>query len=250
LTLRTSFSYLKKALLTPEPALNALPLWRHLLLKPVLFESVATVMQIRDAAGIRQLSSRASSGDAYVDLVADYNAGVTQTKSIVVSRAAEPLLKAMSLRWADYRSARLLIIGPRTIQELYLAWLYGFAWKNIEAIDLFGTNQKIRVMNMESMSFPDASFDAVLASKTVSYASDLARCIGEIARVLKPGGRAAFTHSYTAKGTDFRAAKADEDDLRRILSESGLQPYFFQSGSKMSRGNLESMIHLVAATKA
>jgi ubiquinone/menaquinone biosynthesis C-methylase UbiE len=105
-------------------------------------------------------------------------------------------------------------------------------------------------MNMEAMSFPAASFDAVLASKTVSYASDLVRCISEIARVLKPGGRTAFTHSSTKDCSDFRGAKIDENGLRQILSASGLQVYFFQSFSKVSTGGYDSTIHSVGAVKA
>jgi SAM-dependent methyltransferase len=246
----TQLSFLKKAVLHPEPAPDALPLWRHLLLKPILFEGVATLMQIGDLRRVRGLPAYAAGGDAYFASVADYNAGVTRSKAITVSRAAEPLLKILSLRWPGLRAARLLVIGPRTVQELYLAWLYGFAWSNIHAIDLYATNPKIKVMNMEAMAFPDASFDAVLASKTVSYAKDLARCIGEMARVLKPGGRAVFTHSHSPDCGEFRAARADEAELRRIIADCGLQAYFFHSFSKQSTGDIDSNIHTVGVLKA
>ncbi len=43
------------------------------------------------------------------------------------------------------------------------------------------------------LSYPDASFDLVLTSETLEHVPDLATAIGEIRRVLVPGGRHVFT---------------------------------------------------------
>lgn len=48
-----------------------------------------------------------------------------------------------------------------------------------------------RVMNAEAMDLPDASFDVVCGSGILHHL-DLARALGEVQRVLKPGGRAVF----------------------------------------------------------
>jgi cyclopropane fatty-acyl-phospholipid synthase-like methyltransferase len=47
-----------------------------------------------------------------------------------------------------------------------------------------------------SLSFPDGSFDAVLAVETLQCAPDLDRVLGELLRVLRPGGRIAVA-DYT-----------------------------------------------------
>src|SRR3546814_9362268 len=46
-------------------------------------------------------------------------------------------------------------------------------------------------MNAEAMTFPDDSFDLVFGSGIIHHL-DIDRAFGEIARVLRPGGRAVF----------------------------------------------------------
>src|SRR3546814_18316951 len=46
-------------------------------------------------------------------------------------------------------------------------------------------------MNAEAMTFPDDSFDLVFGSGIIHHL-DIDRASGEIARVLRPGGRAVF----------------------------------------------------------
>ncbi|WP_043500104.1 methyltransferase domain-containing protein [Georgenia sp. SUBG003] len=45
---------------------------------------------------------------------------------------------------------------------------------------------------IEELPFPDASFDAVVSNGVVNLAPDKARVFGEVARVLRPGGRLAL----------------------------------------------------------
>ncbi len=54
-----------------------------------------------------------------------------------------------------------------------------------------GLNASYRVMDAETLDFPDQSFDLV-ASVAVLHHLDLDRAYGEIARVLKPSGHAVF----------------------------------------------------------
>jgi SAM-dependent methyltransferase len=53
-----------------------------------------------------------------------------------------------------------------------------------------GLSAHVLEMNGEAMSFPTARFDVVYAHGVVQYTDDPARLIGEIHRVLRPGGRA------------------------------------------------------------
>jgi SAM-dependent methyltransferase len=56
-----------------------------------------------------------------------------------------------------------------------------------------------RVADAEALPFADASFDVVLSSFGVMYATDQAQAARELLRVLRPGGRIALT-SWTPDG--------------------------------------------------
>jgi SAM-dependent methyltransferase len=47
---------------------------------------------------------------------------------------------------------------------------------------------QIKVADVDSLPFPDSSFDFVLCIEVLRYLPDFTRCVNEIARVLKPGG--------------------------------------------------------------
>jgi ubiquinone/menaquinone biosynthesis C-methylase UbiE len=59
------------------------------------------------------------------------------------------------------------------------------ARKNFSLRNLKG---EFRVMNGESLEFPDGSFDAVYAHGVLQYTADIQKMIDEAGRVLKPGG--------------------------------------------------------------
>jgi 2-polyprenyl-3-methyl-5-hydroxy-6-metoxy-1,4-benzoquinol methylase len=61
------------------------------------------------------------------------------------------------------------------------------AKKNFE---LQGVTGDLRVMNGENLAFRDESFDVVYAHGVLQYTGHIERMIGEIHRVLKPGGEA------------------------------------------------------------
>ncbi|HUR79055.1 MAG TPA: methyltransferase domain-containing protein [Acidimicrobiales bacterium] len=59
------------------------------------------------------------------------------------------------------------------------------------AIDAGVSNFTAKVLDLEAIAEPDSSFDAVLVREGLMFAVDPAAAVAEIARVLKPGGRAA-----------------------------------------------------------
>jgi SAM-dependent methyltransferase len=52
---------------------------------------------------------------------------------------------------------------------------------------------RFRCEQIESLPFPDASFDVVTATGVLEY-SDVARSLGELQRILRPGGRAVVSY--------------------------------------------------------
>jgi ubiquinone/menaquinone biosynthesis C-methylase UbiE len=52
-----------------------------------------------------------------------------------------------------------------------------------------GVAANLRAMSATGLDFPDASFDKVYSFHTIEHVPDLGRALGEMARVLRPGGR-------------------------------------------------------------
>src|SRR6185295_2765066 len=58
--------------------------------------------------------------------------------------------------------------------------------------DHVGGTVSTRVLDLEQIDMPDASFDIVVCREGLMFALDSVRAASEIARVLRPGGRAAI----------------------------------------------------------
>ncbi len=58
-------------------------------------------------------------------------------------------------------------------------------------LDLFGlAYRELRVMNAERLDYPDACFDLVFSHGVIHHSPRIRKIVGEIHRVLKPGGKA------------------------------------------------------------
>jgi len=65
--------------------------------------------------------------------------------------------------------------------------------------DLYPITPEIQRVDMLEMQFEDRSFDVVIANHVLEHVSDDLKALGEIYRVLKPGGYAILQTPYSAK---------------------------------------------------
>ena len=230
----------RNAVLAPERGAHPRGLLRSLLLQPRVFDLASALLQYRDwGRRVRINEARADIADDHFLKVFDHNAGTTLRKDITTSRRAEVFYQVLTLPPRDLSKERLLIVGPRNVQELFMAYLYGFAWEAIEAIDLYSTNPRIRVMNMETMEFPDGRFDAVCMAHTFGYARDPLRCLSEVARVLRSGGRFAFGANHTPGDTSWPANLLTQAEVSAMLERLSLRPYYQQQFEKINSESLK-----------
>jgi SAM-dependent methyltransferase len=226
--------HLANAILRPtKPERPARPL-KALLAAPILFDVGGLVVQARDLVRTRQIRNSYTVEDDYHRKVHDYNAGVTQAKRIHTTRRAEEFYQILEMPPRDTSAEKLLIVGPRNMMEFWIAWLHGFAWRNISAIDLYSTNPKIVEMNMEEMTFPRESFDAVSMSATLAYAADTSKVLRGVFDVLNPGGRFAFGQTYAPDGTDWPGNLIDGATMKEMLDEVGFEIYFYRAYPKIN----------------
>ncbi|WP_280154585.1 methyltransferase domain-containing protein [Piscinibacter sp. XHJ-5] len=88
------------------------------------------------------------------------------------------------------RDARVLIVGPRTEDDIY--WAKSLGMRNVRGLDLFSYSDMIDVGDMHKTEYPAAHFDAVILGWVVSYSSEPERLIAECKRIVKPGGYIGF----------------------------------------------------------
>jgi ubiquinone/menaquinone biosynthesis C-methylase UbiE len=99
------------------------------------------------------------------------------------------------------------------------------------------TNMETEVCDAEKLPFPDASFDRVTSRFGVMFFADVPAALGEIRRVLKPGGSVAFlVWGAPAPGTYFGAAAMPY--MRRLAvtpDPDGPGPMRFAEPGKLAR---------------
>jgi SAM-dependent methyltransferase len=96
------------------------------------------------------------------------------------------LMYPLSVLIQEHASAKVLIIGPRTEDDIFLAKSLGLT--NTKGVDLFSYSPYIELGDCHSLPFIDSQFDAVVLGWVIAYCGDSTLALSEARRVLKPGG--------------------------------------------------------------
>lgn len=115
---------------------------------------------------------------------------------------------------------------------------FDFSPRNIETTrrnaEQFGhANLTVQCGTLEDLPFSDAAFDVVWCNGVLQHAADPARCLGELTRVLKPGGRA-WIYVYGSGGVYWYAVRQFRQwfrdvrpaDLIALLQLAGFEPRY------------------------
>ena len=243
-----ALSALARSVLRPADVPSGGGMLRTLLRTPRVFDVVSCVLQLRDARRVARVHE-GEAGDEFYAKVKAYNAGVTQRRAISTTRRAEMLYQMLTTPARDVRGERLLIVGARNVQELFIAWLYGYRWRRIHAIDLYSTHRQICVMNMEALGFRDGAFDAIVMANTLAYAKDTFRCLGEMARALAPGGRLVFGATYFPGSRDWPGNLVSGAEIREMLKRLGFKLLAYQTLDKINSLGGQQTAHMFAVQK-
>jgi SAM-dependent methyltransferase len=89
-----------------------------------------------------------------------------------------------------------------------------------------GPNVEFRVGDVAALDFPDASFDTVCAFETIEHVDDADAFVGEVARVLRPGGVFLVSTPRAEETTTAPANPFHQVELSRADFESLLRRFF------------------------
>jgi ArsR family transcriptional regulator len=96
-------------------------------------------------------------------------------------------------------------------------------------------NVDVRQGELEALPVPDGTLDAALLVLVLHYVPDVARVLGEVARVLKPGGKLLIVDMLPHEREEFQQQMGhvwlgfSEPQLQRFLSHAGLSCSRYQA---------------------
>lgn len=96
------------------------------------------------------------------------------------------LMYPLSTLIQDKASAKILITGPRTEDDIFLAKALGLT--NTKGVDLFSYSPYIELGDCHRLPYKKSEFDAVVLGWVLAYCGDPHLALREAKRVLKPNG--------------------------------------------------------------
>lgn len=96
------------------------------------------------------------------------------------------LLYPLVMLLREVQSPKVLIVGPRTEDDIFFAKALGL--RDTIGLDLFSYSKYIDIGDIHATHYPSGHFDAVLLGWMISYSSNPEDVIKECKRIMKPGG--------------------------------------------------------------
>ena len=224
-------------------------IFKTILLRKIPYNFISSLMQLYDLKKLKNLNYNKNEKNKHFQNVAEYNASVLDEKLITTSRRFDLYYQFLKVPQRDLSKEKVLIVGPRNRAELLTAFLHGFQWKNIFAIDLFSVNKKIVVMNMEEMTWKNNYFENVVMAMTLSYANNIENVIKEVSRVLKYGGRFSFSQTTVIDGKRWHSSKSNGKMIYNLLSKHGFSVKMHFPEHKVNSSKKRQTIHSFLAVK-
>ncbi|WP_339378367.1 phytanoyl-CoA dioxygenase family protein [Calothrix sp. NIES-2100] len=93
-------------------------------------------------------------------------------------------------------SSKILVIGPRSEDDLLCLIGHGFEIENIRGLDLISYSPWVDIGDMHSMPYEDDSWDAIILGWVLNYSNNPKQVADEVIRVAKPGCLVAIGVEY------------------------------------------------------
>lgn len=130
-------------------------------------------------------------GDEIGEKAIDYNLEALNNRAAYgMGNRMGLLLYPLAALLHDNKQAKVLIVGPRTEDDIF--WARSLGMLDTRGLDLFSYSSMIDIGDMHATNYVAAEFDAVILGWVVSYSSSPNVMLQECQRILKPGGYLGF----------------------------------------------------------
>jgi len=216
--------YLIKVVATlrnPQYPLVRIPL-RCIFLHPFFFTPLTLIVQSIFVKKILKIDCNDTVVSQFKNKIIEYNLSVLKDKIIITSRRSDVIYDIARVLCRNASNRDLLILGPMTIHELLIAWLYGFSWNRINAVDFISLLKKVKQVDIENMTFQN-KFDVICASAVFSCSEDINSVFSRVANALRVGGLFVFQATYSPDEREFPAEQITRREYEYLIKNNGLE---------------------------
>ena len=138
------------------------------------------------------------------------------------------LIFPMAAMLRNKKDAKVLIVGPRTEDDIF--WARSLGMRNTRGFDLFTYSDFIDIGDIHKTTFEDGCFDAVILGWVISYSGNPGIMIDECKRIAKPGGYIAFgieSNPEHRKSGTFKPPRVNNINSGKDIAEIAKIPVVF-----------------------
>jgi len=200
--------------------------YRQILRKPIPYKILCKIAQLMTFRLIRRPNILQTT-DPELNHVISYTLEQNKVNNVYgSSRRMQPYYHlAEVFSGKPLSDCSLLVVGPKFVVELILAWTYGFRWSKISAIDLIQTHRKISLANVDTY-ITASRFDVIVMANVFGYNSDPFGCLDSLCSCLLPGGLLIFNSSFIQSHDSIEgipiSSTLKAQDLRKVFTNRNL----------------------------
>lgn len=169
---------------------------RQLIRKPIPYKVICKIAQLYSFRHIQRPNVLQTS-DPFLLKTIEYT--LRQIRSNKVYGSARRMQNYYHLaevfQSKSLSECNVLIVGPKFIVELILAWTYGFKWSKIHAIDIIQNNPKILLADVDNFVC-EHQYDVIVMANVFGYNNNPTGCLDSLSNCLADKGLLVFNSAF------------------------------------------------------
>jgi len=199
---------------------------RSILLHPFLFNPMTLIFQAVTGRRADQTNRPEFLSNEFKTRMYEYNLEIFRRKVFIGNRRADRVYAIARILVPHVAKSSILILGPLTVNEILIAWLYGFSWKNIRAVDMICSHDKIEHGDIENLPVLD-KFDVICASAVLSCVENVEDVFLSISKNIRVGGIVVFQACFSPEEVEFPAERTSRGDFMKMFEKHSFEVLLF-----------------------